>query len=58
MTGRHDYVLPDPPKPAAPVAHYLNRNWQYVPAAAHGDSLAFAARQRERMEQAQRERKQ
>ena len=56
MTGRHDYPELVDVQPPAPVPHWLNRNWQYIPAAAHGDSLAFAARQRERMEQAQRQR--
>jgi hypothetical protein len=31
-----------------PVPHWLDSRWQYQPAATHGDSSAFAARQKER----------
>jgi hypothetical protein len=34
--------------PAPPVPYYLDNSWRYMPAATHGDSQAFAARQRER----------
>ena len=55
-TIRIDYPELADLRPPQPVANWRNRDWQYIPAAAHGDSLAFAARQRERMEQAQRQR--
>lgn len=39
------------PEPAVPS--WRNANWQYQPSATHGDSTAFAARQRERLRRAQ-----
>jgi hypothetical protein len=42
------YNVPATAPESTPVASWLNPEWEYLPAASHGDSAAFAARQRER----------
>ncbi|MCU0246161.1 MAG: hypothetical protein MUC42_06290 [Bryobacter sp.] len=56
MTSRHDYPELQQQQPPQPVAHWLDRTWQYVPASSHADSSDFRRRQQERMAQAQRKR--
>ena len=45
-----------PAQPPAQVATWLNRDWEYLPASSHGDSQAFAERQRQRLAEAQKQR--
>ena len=39
------------------TAHYLNRQWRYMPAASHGNAEEFRRRQEQRQREAERERR-